>query len=315
MGDVNCLRCKYRHTDNGNCTAVGGFCTAVPAAHCPLLREYLDTELTPQEVLSMKFEWCAMMDALNSIGGGYTRLRELAEADREGRVTVEVPAGGGKWRCMELPPLRDTERPMPFMPSVFELEAQDRFCRCGPKGDISNLTSEEDFRKMLSETDNVLCPECWQNQPQKKEFSINIRETLETQVAVEAESEEAALREVERCWKNGEYILDADNFQGVDFWAADHPPVKHIDAQEKIDWFELFLSRMRDYSDGEVWGNGDELMCKTEAIADAMCDLLFQLYAAQGEEVVFHTGYYDPVEDARSGEEDRCTGWWYVDCD
>ena len=108
---------------------------------------------------------------------------------------------------------------------------------------------------------------------------------------------------------------DMINFQGVDFWTADHPPVKHIDTREKIDWFELFLSRMRDYSDGEVWGNGDELMCKTEAIADAMCDLLFQLYAAQGEEVVFHTGYYDPAEDARSGEEDRCTGWWYVDCD
>ena len=88
MGDVNCLRCKYRHTDNGNCTAVGGFCTAVPAAHCPLLREYLDTELTPEEVLSMKFEWCTMMDALNSIGGGYTRLRELAKADRDGRLVV-----------------------------------------------------------------------------------------------------------------------------------------------------------------------------------------------------------------------------------
>lgn len=88
MGDVNCLRCKYRHTDNGNCTAVGGFCTAVPAAHCLLLREYLDTELTPQEVLSMKFEWCAMMDALNSIGGGYTRLRELAEADRNHQIVI-----------------------------------------------------------------------------------------------------------------------------------------------------------------------------------------------------------------------------------
>lgn len=88
MGDVNCLRCKYRHTDNGNCTAVGGFCTAVPAAHCPLLREYLDTELTPQEVLSMKFEWCAMMDTLNSIGGGYTRLRELAEADRNHQIVI-----------------------------------------------------------------------------------------------------------------------------------------------------------------------------------------------------------------------------------
>ena len=88
MGNVNCLRCRFRHEDNGTCVAVNRFCTAVPAAHCPLLREYLDTELTPQEVLSMKFEWCAMMDALNSIGGGYTRLRELAEADRDGRLVM-----------------------------------------------------------------------------------------------------------------------------------------------------------------------------------------------------------------------------------
>ena len=29
-----------------------------------------------------------MMDALNSIGGGYTRLRELAKADRDGRLVV-----------------------------------------------------------------------------------------------------------------------------------------------------------------------------------------------------------------------------------
>ena len=95
MENVNCLRCHFRHEDNGNCTAVGGFCTAVQAAHCPLLREYLDTELTPQEVLSMKFEWCAMMDALNSIGGGYTRLRELAEADRDGRLVV-LPCQSGE---------------------------------------------------------------------------------------------------------------------------------------------------------------------------------------------------------------------------
>ena len=284
MGDVNCLRCKYRHTDNGNCTAVGGFCTAVPAAHCPLLREYLDTGLTSEEItkIGMETEAGCVRAIARMYGVDTKRLRELAAADREGRVTVEAPAGGGKWRCMELPPLWDTERPMPFMPSEFELKA----------------------RKSADEIE-----------AQAREFSTNIRETLETQVAVEAESEEAALREVERRWKNGEYILDADNFQGVDSWTADHPPVKHIDTREKIDWFELFLSRMRDYSDGEVWGNGDELMCKTEAIADAMCDLLFQLYAAQGEEVVFHTGYYDPVEDARSGEEDRCTGWWYVDCD
>lgn len=28
------------------------------------------------------------MSVLNSIGGGYTRLRELAEADRDGRVII-----------------------------------------------------------------------------------------------------------------------------------------------------------------------------------------------------------------------------------
>lgn len=77
---------------------------------------------------------------------------------------------------------------------------------------------EEDFRKMLSETDNVLCPECWNSQKSQKEFRINIRETLETQVTVDAENKEDALREVEKRWENGEYILDADNFQRVDFW-------------------------------------------------------------------------------------------------
>lgn len=58
------------------------------------LAAYEETELTPQEVLSMKFEWCAMMDALNSIGGGYTRLRELAEADRDERL-VALPCKVG----------------------------------------------------------------------------------------------------------------------------------------------------------------------------------------------------------------------------
>lgn len=37
--EPNCLKCHYRHEDNGNCTATGGFCTAVPAAHCPLIPE------------------------------------------------------------------------------------------------------------------------------------------------------------------------------------------------------------------------------------------------------------------------------------
>lgn len=84
---MNCIRCDFRHKDNGNCTAVGGFCTAVPAAHCPMLRDYLDTLLTPGAVHSLLGEWNAMMRVLNSIGG-YDRLRELAEADKEGRAVI-----------------------------------------------------------------------------------------------------------------------------------------------------------------------------------------------------------------------------------
>lgn len=52
------------------------------------LKAYEDTGLTPGEVHSMHGEWSTMMAALNSIGGNYTRLRELAEADKDGRVVV-----------------------------------------------------------------------------------------------------------------------------------------------------------------------------------------------------------------------------------
>lgn len=52
------------------------------------LAAYENVGLEPAEVISMQGEWCAMMAALNSIGGGYGRLRELAEADKDERVVV-----------------------------------------------------------------------------------------------------------------------------------------------------------------------------------------------------------------------------------
>lgn len=36
----NCLQCESMHK-NGNCMEVGGFCTSVPAAHCPLIPKLL----------------------------------------------------------------------------------------------------------------------------------------------------------------------------------------------------------------------------------------------------------------------------------
>lgn len=87
MGNVNCLRCRFRHEDNGNCTAVGGFCTAVPAAHCPLLRQYLDTGMTPEAFQS----YVVFLQDL--IGGqkaseALGRFRQLVKADRAGLLVV-----------------------------------------------------------------------------------------------------------------------------------------------------------------------------------------------------------------------------------
>lgn len=90
METLNCMKCKYRHEDNGNCTAVGGFCTAVTAAHCPLLREYLDTGLEPEAVETVKLALCAkhMVDLETLNNTPISRLVELAEADKDGRVVV-----------------------------------------------------------------------------------------------------------------------------------------------------------------------------------------------------------------------------------
>ena len=87
MENVNCLRCRFRHEDNGNCTAVGGFCTAVPAAHCPLLRQYLDTGMTPEAFQS----YVVFLQDL--IGGqkaseALDRFRQLVKAGKDGRVAV-----------------------------------------------------------------------------------------------------------------------------------------------------------------------------------------------------------------------------------
>ena len=65
------------------------------------LKAYEDTGLTPGEVHSMSREWRAMMSVLNSIGGGYGRLRALAEADKDGRLVVLPFTSGRTLLCKE----------------------------------------------------------------------------------------------------------------------------------------------------------------------------------------------------------------------
>lgn len=87
MGNVNCLRCRFRHEDNGNCTAVGGFCTAVQAAHCPLLRQYLDTGMTPEAFQSFVVFFQDLIGNQKA-SEALDRFRQLAKADKDGRLAV-----------------------------------------------------------------------------------------------------------------------------------------------------------------------------------------------------------------------------------
>lgn len=83
----------------------------------------------------------------------------------------------------------------------------------------------------------------------------------------------------------------------------------------KMNWFKAVVMRLRDYSHGDIWSDGTDILCKTEDGADAIADLIWSLYQNDGQEVTVLTGYYDPKEDKRNGEEDRYTGWWYITLD
>lgn len=72
----NCIGCPYIHPDNGNCTAVGGFFTAVPAAHCPLIPElWAENEKLWDELYSVKCERDAAIKDLFEIIGDIEEIR------------------------------------------------------------------------------------------------------------------------------------------------------------------------------------------------------------------------------------------------
>ena len=85
---MDCEKCKADWTGKHGQPMVD--CTALYCRNRvkSRLAAYEDTGLEPGEVHSMWGEWDAMMSVLNSIGGGYDRLRELAEADKDGRLVV-----------------------------------------------------------------------------------------------------------------------------------------------------------------------------------------------------------------------------------
>ena len=87
---------------------VGGHVHAVPTGDVDQammrLAAYEDSGFTPAEIKSLYAEWDVMMSVLNSIGGGYERLRQLAEADKAGRLVVlPCKAGDELWTFCNYP--------------------------------------------------------------------------------------------------------------------------------------------------------------------------------------------------------------------
>lgn len=80
--------------------------------------------------------------------------------------------------------------------------------------------------------------------------------------------------------------------------------VKHL--PQEADW-------ARDKDSISIWHyeDADEIMCRTEEIADRIADILEGI---SGEHEA-HIGYYDPEEDEKDNCVDDRTGWWYVDFD
>lgn len=58
----------------------------------------------------------------------------------------------------------------------------------------------------------------------KKNYKVRITETLVMTVDVEAHSRDEAEQIASDNWHNSDYILDADNFVGVEFEATEEEP-------------------------------------------------------------------------------------------
>ena len=147
MENVNCLRCHFRHEDNGNCTAVGGFCTAVQAAHCPLLRQYLDTGMTPEAFQSFVVFFQDLIGNQKA-SEALDRFRQLVKADKDGRLVVLPFTSGRTLLCKEnidSPRLmKDVELAIRYCSScgiVFHM-AYNVFCDLVKHGRITAVSEE-----------------------------------------------------------------------------------------------------------------------------------------------------------------------------
>ena len=64
--------------------------------------------------------------------------------------------------------------------------------------------------------------------------------------------------------------------------------------------------------DTGYWTNGSEILCSSELEREIIADFLEDIFSEWGG-YKMKTGYYDPFEDVRNGEQDDNTGFYYID--
>lgn len=103
-----------------------------------------------------------------------------------------------------------------------------------------------------------------------------------------------------------------------------HSPIKGEDALEKeasraVDMLnsiiEMLPKQPRSFDtadDPGFWSNGDLILCPSEYDCETVASFLEDVLR-EVSSVIIKTGYFDPFDDIRSGEQDDLTGFWYID--
>lgn len=93
------------------------------------------------------------------------------------------------------------------------------------------------------------------------------------------------------------------------------------EIMDALSWYSKFLDGLRNEPGGEVWVDGDMIMCKSKEVAIAIADMMRCQASYHSYNPYIRYGYYDPDEVEIWGygldEEDikELIGWWFVDVD
>ena len=119
-----------------------------------------------------------------------------------------------------------------------------------------------------------------------KEFDVTIVETLKMKVTVAADSLEEAEQLVSDGWYRGEYILDAECFEGVEFESAE--PVIDLSYREMSDVFHHINDKHKEPVCGYIVFSPDSFNKPYSSSPEPMwCQATTRLLSAEPVAILF----------------------------